>query len=69
VQQLVAEVLSAWRRTERLAEELDPDDPVHDTLSEAAVRPHGIYLDLTDPASKRESATAVAALPGGERPG
>jgi hypothetical protein len=70
VQQLVAEVLSAWRRAERLAEELASDDPARDIVSEAAVGLKGIYLDLTaGRATEREPETPITALRDAEMPG
>ena len=62
VQTLVAEVLAAWRRAERLSATL-PDDSLEGAAATmASKRLHALYVDLTKVAGKVEEADARALL-------
>ena len=47
MQALVAEVLAAWRRAERLSEQLPPGTPEHSAAVNASERLRDLYGDLT----------------------
>lgn len=47
VQTLVAEILAAWRRAERLSSELEPGTIDHAAAAEACERLRALYQDLT----------------------
>ena len=47
MQTLVAEILAAWRRAERLASSLEPGTPEHDAVQRACERLRDAYADLT----------------------
>ncbi len=47
VQKLVAEIMAAWRRAERLAATLPPDSPEHDAAETACKRLRDAYQELT----------------------
>ena len=62
VQTLVAEVLAAWRRAERLSAEL-PDDSLEGAAATmASKRLHDLYVDLTKVAGEVDEADARALL-------
>src|SRR5215210_3689667 len=48
VQTLVAEILAAWRRAERLSSELEPGSVDHAVALEACERLRELYRDLTN---------------------
>jgi len=48
VQTLVAEILAAWRRADRLTHELEPGTPEHAAATEACERLRDLYRDLTN---------------------
>ena len=47
MQKLVAEIMAAWRRAERLADTLAPDSPEHDAAQRACERLRDAYQELT----------------------
>jgi hypothetical protein len=47
MQTLVAEILAAWRRADRLTHELEPGTPDHAAATEACERLRDLYRDLT----------------------
>jgi len=47
VQKLVAEIMAAWRRAERLASTLPPDSPEHEAAQRACNRLRDAYQELT----------------------
>jgi hypothetical protein len=47
VQKLVAEIMAAWRRAERLAATLPDDSPEHEAAKLACNRLRDAYQDLT----------------------
>jgi hypothetical protein len=47
MQTVIAEILAAWRRAERLAEELEADSPQHRAAVLAAGRLRDLYRELT----------------------
>lgn len=47
MQKLVAEIMAAWRRAERLASTLAPDSPEHDAAQRAFERLRDAYEELT----------------------
>jgi hypothetical protein len=47
VQKLVAEIMAAWRRAERLAATLPEDSPEHDAAARACERLRDAYQELT----------------------
>ena len=47
MQTLVAQVLAAWRRAERLTDELPADTPEHAAAVAACKRLRRVYQDLT----------------------
>jgi hypothetical protein len=47
VQTLVAEILAAWRRADRLSSELPDGSPEHDAALAACERLRDLYHDLT----------------------
>lgn len=47
LQKLVAEIMAAWRRAERLAATLTPDSPEHDAAQRACDRLRDAYQELT----------------------
>ena len=47
MQTLVAEILAAWRRAERLSEQLPPGTPEHDAAQRACERLRDLYHELT----------------------
>jgi len=47
VQKLVAEIMAAWRRAERLAASLPPGSPEHEAAQRACDRLRDTYQDLT----------------------
>ena len=60
MQKLVAQVLAAWRRAERLATELEPGSPAQRAAKGAADRLRQIYQELTRPGVGREITEAQA---------
>jgi hypothetical protein len=68
MQHLVADILSAWRRAERLAQELEQGDPSQIRAAEAAARLQEIYLDLTAEDAAEEAGGPVPVLQGDESP-
>jgi hypothetical protein len=48
MQTLVAEILAAWRRAERLAETLDTGSPERAAVDRVCDRLRGAYHDLTE---------------------
>jgi hypothetical protein len=72
VQTLVAEILAAWRRADRLASELPAGTPEHEAALLACERLRDLYHDLTRPGgvadelSDREATELLrAAISGG----
>jgi hypothetical protein len=66
MQTLVAEVLAAWRRAERLAETL-PEGPEQDVARAACERLRDLYRDLTTsgvaaPVNQADARTLLAGL-------
>ncbi len=47
MQKLVAEILAAWRRAERLSNSLDPGTPEHQAAERACARLADAYQELT----------------------
>ena len=47
MQKLVAEIMAAWRRAERLASTLPADSPEHDAAARACERLRDAYQELT----------------------
>ena len=47
MQKLVAEIMAAWRRAERLAESLPADSPERDAANRACQRLRDAYQELT----------------------
>jgi hypothetical protein len=47
VQKLVAEIMAAWRRAERLANSLPSDSPEHEAAERASNRLRDAYQELT----------------------
>jgi hypothetical protein len=47
VQKLVAEIMAAWRRAERLAESLPAESPERDAANRACQRLRDAYQELT----------------------
>jgi hypothetical protein len=47
LQKLVAEIMAAWRRADRLASTLTPDSPEHDAAQRACERLRDAYQELT----------------------
>jgi hypothetical protein len=47
MQKLVAEIMAAWRRAERLASTLPPDSPEHHAAQHACNRLRDAYQELT----------------------
>ena len=47
MQKLVAEVMAAWRRAERLANTLPPDSPEHHAAQRTCDRLRDAYQELT----------------------
>ena len=47
MQKLVAEILAAWRRAERLSSTLDPGSPEHEAAQRACARLADAYQELT----------------------
>ena len=47
LQKLVAEIMAAWRRAERLANTLTPESPEHDAAQRACERLRDAYQELT----------------------
>lgn len=47
MQKLVAEIMAAWRRAERLASTLPADSPEHDAAQRACDRLRDAYQELT----------------------
>jgi hypothetical protein len=68
MQQLVADVLSAWRRAARLSEELPQGDPSQIRAAEAAARLQEVYLDLTVDDMAETASTQPHALHQDEAP-
>ena len=60
MQTLVAEVLAAWRRAERLAGELPDGSPQQLAASSACERLRDLYRDLTSPEIAGEVTVADA---------
>jgi hypothetical protein len=48
MQKLVAEILAAWRRAERLEQSLPPGTPAHDAARRACERLRDAYSDLVN---------------------
>ncbi len=47
MQKLVAEIMAAWRRAERLASTLPPDSPEREAAQQACNRLRDAYQELT----------------------
>jgi hypothetical protein len=47
MQKLVAEIMAAWRRAERLSATLPPASPEHDAAERACARLRDAYQELT----------------------
>jgi hypothetical protein len=47
MQKLVAEIMAAWRRAERLSSTLPPGSPEHDAAQRACERLRDAYQELT----------------------
>ena len=47
MQKLVAEIMAAWRRAERLANQLEEGSPEHDAAQRACDRLRDAYQELT----------------------
>ena len=47
MQKLVAEIMAAWRRAERLSSQLDAGTPEHDAAQRACDRLRDAYQELT----------------------
>lgn len=47
MQKLVAEIMAAWRRAERLSDTLPPGSPEHDAAERACERLRDAYQELT----------------------
>ena len=62
MQTLVAEILAAWRRAERLAAALPDESREHWAALMAAERLQNLYRDLTRIAGEVDEATAGALL-------
>ena len=62
VQTLIAEVLAAWRRAERLSADLPADSLERAAAEVASTRLHDLYVDLTKVAGEVDDATARALL-------
>ncbi len=60
MQTLVAEILAAWRRADRLAGELEPGTPEHAAAATACERLRDLYQDLTKSGAAREISAAEA---------
>jgi hypothetical protein len=60
VQKLVAEIMAAWRRAERLATALPEGSPEHDAAQRACDRLRDAYQELTHP-GVAEALTAAEA--------
>jgi hypothetical protein len=69
VRTLIAEILDAWRRAERLASEFPPGAVEHDAATLAAERLRCLYQDLTstgvvEPLSVQEAQALLTQLRG-----
>ena len=62
MQKLVAEILAAWRRAERLASTLPPDSLEHDAAQRACERLRDAYQELTHSGVAEALSTAEAKL-------
>jgi hypothetical protein len=67
MQTLVAEILAAWRRADRLTRELEPGSPDHAAATEACERLRDLYRDLTNsgiaaPASEADARALLGEL-------
>lgn len=67
MQTLVAEILAAWRRAERLTHDLEPGSPDHAAAISACERLRDLYQDLTtsgvaEPVSEAEARALLAEL-------
>jgi hypothetical protein len=60
VQTLVAEILAAWRRADRLSNELPDGTPEHAAALSACERLRDLYHDLTHSGVAREVTEAEA---------
>jgi hypothetical protein len=60
VQTLVAEILAAWRRADRLSSELPEGTPEHAAALAACERLRDLYADLTKSGVAREISDAEA---------
>jgi hypothetical protein len=60
VQTLVAEILAAWRRADRLSSELEEGTPEHAAAEAACVRLRDLYRDLTHSGVAHEVSEAEA---------
>lgn len=67
MQTLIAEILAAWRRAERLSAELEPGTAEHAAASVACARLRDLYRELTDagipaPATEADARALLAEL-------
>ena len=67
MQTLVAEILAAWRRADRLTHDLEPGTPEHAAATSACERLRDLYRDLTtsgvaEPVSEAEARALLAEL-------
>ena len=67
MQTLVAEILAAWRRADRLTHALEPGTPEHTAAMSACERLRDLYRDLTtsgvaEPVSEAEARALLAEL-------
>jgi hypothetical protein len=63
MQTLVAEILTAWRRAERLSATFEAGTVEHDAATEACIRLRDLYRDLTEgPLHARPAESHVRAM-------
>jgi hypothetical protein len=62
MQKLVAEIMAAWRRAERLANTLPPSSPEHDAAQRACNRLRDAYQELTHSGVAEQITAAEARL-------
>jgi hypothetical protein len=62
LQKLVAEILAAWRRAERLASTLPEGTPQHAAAERACARLRDAYMELTHSGVAEELTAAEARL-------
>lgn len=62
MQKLVAEIMAAWRRAERLASSLPPESPEHHAAQRACDRLRDAYQELTHSGVASQITAAEAKL-------